>query len=82
MIHSLLLYKHCPARVFFLGKGSFYIAQSSPLDRSKRFTLFAFLAELFIPTPFSASPGRKHSSPSGKWLPALCACTMVSCVKR
>ena len=33
-----------------------YSAVSSPLDHSKRFTLHP-LADLFIPTPFSASPG-------------------------
>ena len=33
-----------------------YSAVSSPLDRSKRFTLYP-LADLFIPTPFSASLG-------------------------
>ena len=34
-----------------------YSAVSGPLDRSERFTLFPPLADLFIPTPFSASPG-------------------------
>ena len=40
----------------YMGKSSFlYSAVSSPLGRSKRF--LPSLTDLFIPTPFSASPG-------------------------
>ena len=43
--------------IYRKGKGMvLYSAVSSPLDRSKRFTLHT-LADLFIPTPFSASLG-------------------------